>query len=323
MQIDTKFALNLSRLGSRGVLGLALEDLIGNYDNARVIVADTMLSSKLEGVADKFPKRIINTGISEQNMASVAAGMASEGFNVFISSFAPFSTMRCFEMLRTQIGYMNLNVKIVGLLSGFAQGPGGNTHYALEDVALLRTVPNMTVESPSDGVATYKAVETALEYNGPMYLRLTGVNGFPSVYKEDFDYVLGRGIVLREGSDIAFIASGSMVNEVLRAAKLLSKQNLSSSVIDMHTIKPLDKDLMHRVFSAHKLVVTVEEHFVAGGLGSAVAEFATTLNRTCPQLMIGVGDEFLRAGSYAFMLKSAGLTAQDITAKALERYSSL
>lgn len=323
MNFDLQTIQFLSRISSRGVFGEALADIESQYDNLRVVVADVMTSAKCERLYAQAPHKIINVGIAEQNMIGIAAGMAAEGMNVFAATFAPFASMRCFEMLRTQLGYMNLNVKVVGLLSGLSGGPFGNTHYGLEDLAITRTIPNMTVLSPADCVETYKAVEAAAEHNGPMYIRLTGVNGAPSVYKEDYNFEIGKGIVLKEGSDVAIIATGSMVYEALRASRGLVRSGISATVVDMHTIKPLDKVLLDKIFSSHKMIVTVEEHFAIGGLGSAVAEYKTKIKNAPVQVIIGIPDCFEKAGDYAYMLDKFGLTAPKIAEKIVQEYQKL
>ena len=251
-------------------------------------------------------------GIAEQNMIGIAAGLASCGKTVFASSFASFASMRCFEMVRSQVGYMNLNVKIASLMSGMANGTVGNTHYGLEDIALMRTVPNMTVICPCDPFETYKATLAAATMTGPVYLRLTGVNGFAPVYKGDFDFTVGKGIVVQEGKDVALVATGTMVSECLRAARGLVKSGITPTVVDMHTIKPLDTSLLDRLFSSHRLIVTVEEHFTVGGLGSAVAEYKAGFPHSPRQLMLGIPNEFRHVGSYVWMLDKSCLTASKI-----------
>lgn len=314
MIIDNNMALALSRLSSRGAFGEILKELEPMIDNLMVVVADVMTSAKLVDFHKQAPEKLVNVGIAEQNMIGIAAGLAAEGYNVFATTFAPFASMRCFEALRTQLGYMNLNVKVVGLLSGFSGGTFGNTHYGLEDLSITRTIPNMTVLSPADCVETIKAVEAAAKHVGPVYIRLTGVNGSPCVYKEDYDYVIGKGIVLSENceGDIALIATGTMVNEALRASRALKKDGISVTVVDMHTIKPLDTDLLDTLFAKHKLIFTIEEHSVVGGLGSAVAEYKASVPNAPKQIMLGIQDKFEKAGDYAYMLEKCGLSAPKI-----------
>lgn len=323
MIFDTQTVQNFSRISSRGVFGKALSDIEAEMPDLRVLVADVACSARLEDFAKNAPDKLINVGIAEQNMIGIAAGLASTGKTVFATTFAPFASMRCFEMLRTQLGYMNLNVKVVGLMSGLAGGVVGNTHYGLEDLAITRVIPNMTVLSPADGVETYKAVCAAAQMKGPCYIRLTGTNGSMPVYKEDFDFEIGKGIVLKEGTDIALIATGSMVAEAQRAARALTKSNIAASVVDMHTIKPLDTKLLDALFANHKMVVTIEEHFAIVGLGSAVAEYKSGFKNMPPHLIIGIPDVFEKAGDYAFMLNKCQLTANQIASSIIQKYQEL
>ncbi len=317
MLVNNEIIQNFSRISSRGVFGQALTDISKENKDLRIVVADVSSSARLSGIdTDK----IINVGIAEQNMIGIAAGLASEGKLVYATSFAPFASMRCYEMIRTQLGYMNLNVKIVGLMSGLAGGVVGNTHYGLEDIAIMRVIPNMTILSPADGLETYKAIQASTCIEGPCYIRLTGINGFTPVYKEDYEFNVGKAITLREGEDVAIIATGTMVGEAVRASRALSKNNISTTVIDMHTIKPIDKQAVKYAFENHKLVVTIEEHSIIGGLGSAVAEYASSLKNVAPQLILGIPDKFGKVGDYMFMLKQYGLTAPQIVEKILENY---
>lgn len=318
MNYDLRTAMEWSRLASRGVFGKALAALEPEHPDLMAVVADVGSSACLEAFAQQAPGKFVNVGIAEQNMVGIAAGLASCGKTVFVSSFAPFASMRCFEMLRTQVGYMNLNVKVAALVSGMANGTVGNTHYGLEDIALLRTIPNMTVICPCDPFETWKATRAAADLPGPVYLRLTGVNGFAPVYKTDFDFQIGKGIVVQEGRDVALIATGTMVSECIRAARGLARNGLTPTVVDMHTVKPLDTELLDCLSETHKLLVTVEEHFTIGGLGGAVAEWKSGKRNAPRQLMLGIPNEFRKAGSYAWMLDQCGLTAPKIAARIVE-----
>lgn len=312
IEFNNANALAWSRLNSRKVFGTILEEIAPFHPELMVLAADVADSAGLTGFAQQYPNQFLNTGIAEQNMIGIAAGLALEGRRVFAASFAPFASMRCYEMLRSYLGYMKLNVKVVGLASGLSMGVGGNTHFGLEDAAITRAIPNMTVISPADCTETVKAVLALADHVGPAYLRLTGVGGNPIVYKEDYDFQIGKGIVLREGEDIALIAAGTMVYESIRAARILQKQGISCTVVDMHTIKPLDTDLLDRLFSSHKLIVTVEEHSVIGGLGSAVAEYKSGIPGAPKQLILGIPDAFGKAGDYPYLLEQYSLTAPGI-----------
>lgn len=312
MTYDLRTAMELSRLATRGVFGKALADIAPTLPELMVVVADVESSARVGDVRACSPEKVINVGIAEQNMVGIASGLASCGKTVFVSSFASFASMRCFEMVRSQVGYMNLNVKIASLMSGMANGTVGNTHYGLEDIALMRTVPNMTVVCPCDPFETWKATQAAAQWEGPVYLRLTGVNGFAPVYKTDFTFEIGKGIVVNEGKDVALIATGTMVGECVRAARGLSRNGINPTVVDMHTIKPLDTELLDRIFATHQLIVTVEEHFTIGGLGSAIAEYKADKPHAPRQLMLGIPNEFKHVGAYAWMLDQCGLTANKI-----------
>lgn len=312
MEFNHANALLWSRLGSRKAFGEILAELASEYPELMVLAADVASSSGLSEFAQRYSGQFLNTGIAEQNMIGTAAGLAQEGHCVFATSFAPFASMRCYEMIRSYLGYMNLNVKVVGLASGLSMGVGGNTHYGLEDLAIMRVIPNITVLSPADCTETVKSVQALLENKGPAYLRLTGIGGNPIVYKEDYNFQIGKGIVLREGKDIAIVATGTMVYEALRAARLLQKSDLTVTVVDMHTIKPLDTALLDQLLLNHKLIVTVEEHSIVGGLGSAVAEYKAGVEKTPRQVMIGLPDMFGKAGEYKYLMEQYGLTADKI-----------
>lgn len=318
IEFNSVNALQWSRISSRKTFGTILTALAPEHPEMMVLAADVASSAGLSEFARKYPAQFLNTGIAEQAMIGTAAGLAKEGYCVFAVSFAPFASMRCFEMIRSYLGYMNLNVKVVGIASGLSMGVGGNTHYGLEDLAIMRTIPNMHVLSPADSTETVKAILALEEQDGPAYLRLTGVGGNPVVYKEDYTYQIGKGIVLREGRDIAIVATGTMVYEALRAARILQKSNINATVVDIHTIKPLDTALLDQLFSAHQLLVTVEEHSVIGGLGSAVAEYKAGITGDSRQIMLGLPDIFGKAGDYRYLLGKYNLTAQHIAEKIKE-----
>lgn len=318
IELNNRNAMLWSRMSSRKTFGFALTEIIADHSKMIVLAADVASSAGLSELAEKYPDQFLNTGIAEQTMIGTAAGLAKEGHNVFAVSFAPFASMRCYEMIRSYLGYMNLNVKVVGIASGLSMGVGGNTHYGLEDLAIMRAIPNVTVVSPADCTETVKATQALAEWNGPAYLRLTGVSGNPTVYKEDYDFKIGKGIVLREGSEVALVATGTMVYESLRAARVLQKDGISCTVVDMHTIKPLDAALLDQLLGSHKMIITVEEHSAIGGLGSAVAEYKAEFRNSPRQIMIALPDVFGKAGEYKYLLEKYGLTAANIAKKVKE-----
>ena len=315
LEITSSNARQWSRLGSRGVLGQAILALAETKQNLMVLSADLGNSSGLDRFKNAYPDKFLNVGIAEQNMIGVAAGLAKEGFVVFATSFAPFISMRCCEQIRMNLGYMTLNVKAVAIGSGVAMAYLGNSHYGIEDASIMRSIPNLTVVSPADCAEIIKTVFAAAEYEGPMYIRLTGAGNNPIVYKEDYNFKIGKAITLREGSDITIIANGTMVYESLEAAKLLELQGLSATVVNMHTMKPLDTSVIDKAVASSKLLVTVEEHSVVGGLGGAIAEYKTALRNAPPQLIIGLPDKFGKAGDYKYLLEKYGLTGEHIARK--------
>lgn len=305
-----------SRLGARAVFGQAILETAKERDDFYVLSADLTQSSGLVRFRGEFPDRMINTGIAEQNLIGIAAGLAKDGTNVFATSFSPFVTMRACEQVRMNMGYMQLNIKTVGLGSGLVMAQLGNSHFGLEDASVMRAIPGMTVICPADGAEIMKTVEALCDFDGPAYLRLTGGPGLPVVYEEDFDFRIGKAIPVREGKDIAIFAAGTMVYYAKEAAGLLAEQGIDAAVIDMHTIKPLDTEAVEARLDS-KLIVTVEEATVIGGLGSAVAEYTALKKNRPPHLMLGIRDCFPHAGSYAYLLDQCGLTAKKIAESVL------
>lgn len=306
-----------SRLGSCGAYGVTMSHLAENDKNIIAMSADLGIHAGLDRFRKTYPENYFNMGIAEQNMITVAAGMASEGFNVFASTFAVFAASRALDQVRVNMGYMQLPVKLIGLTSGLGVGFLGATHFGTEDIAAIRSIPQITVLSPADTTETVKAVLAAAEMDKPVYIRLTGVMGSPVVYKEDYDFCVGKGIKLREGNDAAIIATGTMVAEAVKAAEALSENGISASVIDIHTIKPLDTEIIRQCLNC-RLIVTVEEHSISGGLGSAVAEEISLCANKPPHMMIGMPNSYPKANSYEALLKEYGLTSENIAEKIME-----
>lgn len=311
MEINSTKLRTFSMLGQRGVLGTALLDAA--KDNADIIAlsADLCNTSGLDRFRQEFPERFINVGIAEQNMVGIAAGIAAGGNIPFATTFANFAALRSCEQVRHFMGYMQENVKLVGMASGFAMGMFGTTHYSIEDIAAVRAVNHLVILSPADGLETYKAVMAAAAYKGPVYLRLSGGMNNPVVYKEDYDFQIGKVVYLKEGGDIAVAATGSMVAPALQAAARLEQDGIMAAVINIHTIKPLDDDAVNRL-CGYSQIVTVEEHSKTGGLGSAVAEALAVKEQRPQQLFIGTCEKYLHAGDYGYMLEQHGLTAEQI-----------
>lgn len=307
-----------SRMGTRAAFGINTVELGKLYPDLMVLSADVRTSGGLEPFQRAFPEQYLEVGISEQNMICIAAGLASEGYRVITTTFAPFETMRCCEQIRVNLGYMQNKVCFVGLGSGLILGNQGFTHCCFEDIGVLRSIPNLTIISPADAGETAKAMFAMMEHNQSVYLRLTGGARCPIVYKTDYDFQIGKAITLREGADVAIIASGTMVHYSLKAAELLQEKGVSASVVNMHTIKPIDVEAVQNACSA-KLIVTVEEHNVIGGLGSAVAEVLAELPSSPSMIKLGINDHYVKPGDYKYLLEKYQLTAQQIAANILAK----
>jgi transketolase len=322
-EITQSNARQWSRIGSRGVFGQAILAVAEHHPEMMVISADLGNSSGLDRFKKIYPDQFLNVGIAEQNMIGVAAGLAKEGFNVFATSFAPFITMRAAEQVRMNLGYMKMNVKAVAIGSGVSMAFLGNSHYGIEDAAVMRSIPNITVVCPADCVEIFKTVQAAVKFEGPMYIRLTGAVGNPPVYSEDYAFEIGKAVVLLEPADVTFIATGSMVYESLEAAKLLKEKGIKAGVINMHTIKPLDASAIELALKHSKLIVTVEEHSVIGGLGSAIAEYKAAKRHAPPQLILGLPDAFDVTGEYRYLLERHGRVASKISQSVVAKMHEL
>ena len=318
MEINSKNAQLWSRFGSRAVFGQAMLAAGEKNEKIMALSGDLGNSSGLARFQQTFPERYLNVGIAEQNMIGVAAGLAKEGFNVFATSFAPFITLRAGEQIRMNLGYMKLNVKAVSIGSGISMSFLGNSHYGIEDAAVMRSIPNMTIVCPADCSEIVKVVNAASEFEGPMYIRLTGAVGNPPVYTEDYDFIIGKSITVKDGADITIIANGSMVYESLQASKILDANGISTKVINMHTIKPLDTEELEKVISTSKVIVSVEEHSVIGGLGSAIAEYKSKFSNSPPHLILGLPDNFGKTAEYRYLLDKYRLVGEKIAADIIE-----
>jgi len=301
-----------SKLGHRSAFGESIILLAKEREDVVVVNPDITTTARLVNFENEFPERLFNVGIAEQNMIGFTAGLAREGLMPFAVSIAAFAPMRCAEQMRSMLGYMKLNAKVVAIEAGCRFGPLGNTHFAMDDLAVMRAIPNFTVICPADAHEIYKTVFAVAEHKGPVHIRLTGAPGFPLLYPKDFDFKIGKAIEYRPGKDIAIIATGSVLWEGIQAADILEKKGYSVRVIDMHTVKPIDTDMLDSVFTENKLIVTVEEHTINGGLGSAVAEYKSKFEKAPKQIMCGLGDSFRKIGNYEFQMKDNGLVAEDI-----------
>ncbi|MBR6696176.1 MAG: transketolase family protein [Oscillospiraceae bacterium] len=302
---------DMVKIATRDSYGNALAELGEKLDNLVVLDADLAAATKTGIFKKKFPEKFIDCGIAESNMMGVAAGLASTGKVVFASSFAMFAAGRAFEQIRNSIGYPHIPVKIGATHAGISVGEDGATHQCNEDIALMRTIPGMTIINPADDVEAKAAVFAAAEHDGPVYLRFgrlaTPVFNNPETYK----FELGKGVQLKDGNDITIVATGLMVYEAMVAAEELAKEGINARVINIHTIKPIDKDIIIKAAKETGKIVTVEEHSVIGGLGSAVSDVVTE-SYPVPVIKIGVKDRFGYSGPAVKLLKEFGLCSENI-----------
>ncbi len=298
---------------TREAYGAALAEF-GCDERVVVLDADLSKSTKTESFLKVYPERFINCGIAEGNMVSVAAGMATCGKVVFASSFAMFAAGRAFEQTRNSIGYPKLNVKIGATHAGISVGEDGATHQCLEDMGIMRTIPNMVILNPADAVEARLAVKAAIDYEGPVYLRF-GRLAVPTIFGDDYKFEIGKGVQLAEGKDVTIIATGLMVPYALEAKTALAEMGIDARVINIHTIKPIDRDIIIKAAKETGAIVTAEEHNIIGGLGSAVAE---VLAESCPAPMerVGTKDVFGRSGTPAKLFEIYGLDTKTIVEKA-------
>ena len=304
----------IKKIATRDAYGAALVELAEKRGDFIVLDADLAAATKTGTFKKAHPERFYNCGIAEQNMMSVAAGFASTGKLVFASSFAMFAAGRAFEQVRNSIGYPHLNVKIGATHAGISVGEDGATHQCCEDIALMRTIPGMTIINPADAVEARQAVFAAAEIDGPVYMRF-GRLAVPVIFDDSYKFEIGKGVELKGGTDVTVIATGLMVKEAMEAYDLLAAEGISARIINMATIKPIDRDIIEKAARETGAIVTAEEHSVIGGLGSAVAEVVT---ETCPVpvVKVGVEDKFGMSGPANELLDIFGLRAKDIAEKA-------
>lgn len=304
---------DVKKIATRESYGNALVELGNENPNVVVLDADLAAATKTGVFKKAFPERHIDCGIAECNMVGIGAGLAAAGMVPFVSSFAMFAAGRAFEQVRNSVGYPHLNVKIGATHGGISVGEDGATHQCCEDIALMRTIPGMTVIVPSDDVEAKAAVKAAAEMEGPVYMRF-GRLAVPVINDEDYKFEIGKGKVLKEGTDVAIIANGLCVAEALEAAKKLEADGINAQVINMATVKPLDEELVLAAAKEAGKVVVVEEHSVIGGLGSAVCD-ALSEKMPTPVLKIGVNDVFGHSGPAVELIKEFGLDGDSIAAK--------
>ena len=312
-----------SRLGMRATFGVAALELGNTINKLMILTGDVSTSAGLDRFKKKFPEKYLDVGIAEQNLIGIGAGLASEGFNVITTTFAPFQTIRCCEQIKVNLGYMKQKICMVGLASGLALGTLGYTHCCIEDVGILRSIPNLTVISPADASEAVKAVLASLEHKNSVYIRLTGGANIDQIYEDDYNFKIGQSITLKKGGDISIFASGMMVKVALDCAKILSKSNIDAEVVNMHTIKPIDINQVNESAKKSKLIISIEEHNVIGGLGSAIAECLVVIKNSPEQIFFGINDSYSEGGDYNFLKEKFNLTPDFISKKIISKFKSI
>ena len=300
----------MEKIATRMGFSKELVELGNDYENIFVVDTDLSCSGKSDGFAKAFPERAINVGIAEQNAAGVAAGLATCGKIPFVVSFAIFSSLRMCEMIRQEIAYPKLNVKVVGSHGGLSPAPDGASHQAIEDMGVMRTIPNMTVIMPADYWSARKLTRAVAEFDGPVFIRFTR-DSIPVIYDENIQLEIGKAHQIQDGSDVAIIANGDTVHIAIDAAKKLAEENISARVLDMHTIKPLDVEAVTECIEKIGKIITVEDHNIINGLGSAVCEVVAELGKGKVK-RIGVNDKFGESASYERLMAKNGITADAI-----------
>ena len=296
------------------IWSIGFADIIKDRNDIALLTADLARYSGLMRTFTSRPEMCYNFGIAEQNMVGAGAGMAMEGLQVWMTTYAPFMTLRCADQIRHLMGNLNLNMKAIGLAAGLSAGLSGSSLLAINDIALTRSIPNMVVLSPADTFEAVKMMEAMSKTQSPCYMRFCGAVNLPIVYTSDYSFEIGKAIKLKSGDKIAIISTGTnIVSESLKAASLIEMSiGIIPSVINMHTIKPIDTEVLEVLIDRHELIVTVEEHNIIGGLGSAVAEYLATKDCAVKQIFIGIEDKNYTMGKRPFMIEQAGLTAEKI-----------
>ena len=311
-----------SMLGMRRILGPAIKDLVEQDRRVLFATADTGRYYAYDDLLRTYPENVVDVGIAEQNLIGASAGLQNEGFNVYAVTYATFLTARALDQIRVSLGYMGIGVKLIGEAGGMCDGNFSATHMGLEDISNVRNIPNMRVITPADGMELVKTLTALRDAEYPAYVRMTGRFPIPVIYKEDYDFQIGKAVTLREGKDIAFVSNGTLLGEVLKAADRLAEQGVDCKVINLHTVKPLDGEALREI-AGYRLVVTAEEHLLYGGLGSALAEFYAQEPVRPRMLMLSAGTEYPRAAEYPDLLKKCGLDAESMANRIIEEIQKL
>jgi transketolase len=309
-----------SSLGMRATFGMIAMDLAEKYPELIITTSDVSTSAGLDRYKNKFPNQYVDVGIAEQNLIGVSTGLSSEGFKVISTTFSPFQTLRCAEQIKVNLGYMRQKICMVGLASGLVLGNLGFTHCSIEEIGVLRSIPNISIVVPSDPFELFKVLQEAVNYKNSLYIRLTAGTNTRIINSKDYKFKIGKAIEIMSGSDVAIISCGNILGNCIDAAVSLRKNKISCSVINMHTIKPLDKKKIFEISKKFKLIITVEEHNIIGGLGSAVAEVLSGVISNTKLVRLGADDHYSSGGSYEYLKNIYGLSVQKIIRTILKNY---
>ena len=309
-----------STLGMRATFGLIALELAKKNPELIITTSDVSTSAGLDRFKKQYPNQYIDVGIAEQNLIGVSAGLSSEGFKVISTTFSPFQTLRCCEQIKVNLGYMKHKVCMVGLASGLVLGNLGFTHCSIEDIGSLRSIPNIAIIVPSDPYELFKVLSDAMDYKESVYIRLTAGSNSKIINEKNYDFKIGKAVEILPGKDVAIIGCGNILSNCLDAAKILKEKNIDCSVVNMHTIKPIDKEKIKNISKDYSLVFTVEEHNIIGGLGSSVAEVLSDEGCNCKLIRIGAEDFYSSGGSYDYLKNIYGLSTEKIVEKILSNY---
>jgi|TARA_B100000795_G_scaffold173823_1_gene131147 transketolase len=311
MNIENNIKL-WSTLGMRATFGLIAMELAKKHPDLMITTSDVSTSAGLDRYKKKYPEQFVDVGIAEQNLIGISAGLSSEGFKVISTTFAPFQTLRCTEQIKVNLGYMKNKICMVGLASGLVLGNLGFTHCCIEDIGALRSIPNISIVAPSDPFELFKVLNEAVNYKDSVYIRLTAGSNTKIINSKDYKFEIGKAIEILPGEDVAIIGCGNILGNCLKAASLLKEKKIHCSVINMHTIKPIDEEKIKDIARKNKLIVTVEEHNILGGLGTSVAEVLASERNNCKLVRVGINDFYSSGGSYEYLQNIYGLSVEKI-----------
>ncbi len=311
MNIENNIKL-WSSLGMRATFGLIAMELAKKNPDLMITTSDVSTSAGLDRYKNKYPEKFIDVGIAEQNLIGISAGLSSEGFKVISTTFSPFQTLRCCEQIKVNLGYMKHKVCMVGLASGLVLGNLGFTHCSIEDIGSLRSIPNISIVAPSDPLELFKVLNEAIDYKNSVYVRLTAGSNTKIINNKDYKFKIGKAVEILPGKDVSIIGCGNILGNCLQAASILKEKKIQCSVVNMHTIKPIDKEKIKELAKENKLIVTVEEHNILGGLGTSVAEVLSEEKNDCKLVRVGINDFYSSGGSYEYLKNIYGLSSEKI-----------